>query len=113
STANLAGSSRIEGSSEKETLGLARAALGAKDPQKAADLISAYLTRAVGTIELEDVLGQALLQLGRKDEAAHHFSMALKLLGEVEAPQKAIKANLARADPLYTRRSSMMLKITK
>ncbi len=98
---------------EKETVLEARAALAAKDPQKAADLIGAYLTRAVGTSEMEDVYGQALLQLGRRDEAAHHFGVALKLLGDFEAPQKAIKANLTRADPLYTRRAAMMLKIAK
>ncbi|HTF90171.1 MAG TPA: tetratricopeptide repeat protein [Planctomycetota bacterium] len=103
----------LQEKSEKETLADARAALTAKDPQKAADLITAFLTRAVGTVDLEDVLGQALLQLGRKDEAAHHFELALKLVGDVEAPQKALKANLLRADPLYTRRSALMLNITK
>lgn len=98
---------------EKETVAEARALLTAKDPQGAADLIAKYLSTAICGYELEDVYGQALLQLGRKDEAAQHFGIALRLLGDNEAPKKAITANLTRADSLYTRRTSLMLRISK
>ena len=109
----LAPSPAPEEKSAVETLAEARAALTAKEPQKAADLIAHFLSQAIGTHEIEDLYGQVLLQLGRKDEAAFHFGAALRLLGDNEAPQRAIKANLSRADALYTRRAAMLLKVSK
>jgi len=99
--------------SQAETLAQAKAALAEKNPQKAAELIEAFLARAVGNAELEDTFGQALLALGRKDEAAHHFGKALELVGDAEAPQKALKANLSKADPFYARRAALMRDVVK
>ena len=98
---------------EKETVAAARALLTAKDPQGAADMIARYLSTAICSYELEDVYGQALLQLGRKDEAAQHFGIALRLLGDNEAPKKVIKANLSKADPFFTKRTGLVLRLSQ
>ena len=99
--------------SQTETLTQAKAALAEKNPQKAVELIEAFLARAVGNAELEETFGKALLALGRKDEAAHHFGKALVLVGDNEAPQKSLRASLQNADPLYTSRAGLMRDVVK
>lgn len=98
---------------EKTTLTEARAALTAKDPAKASELVLEYLSRSIPTAELEDVLGQALLQLGRKDEAASHFRAAIRLTPEGAPAQKLLRANLTKADALANRKAAHMQKVSK
>ena len=98
---------------EKETVAAARAAITAKEPQKAVDLIATYLKSAVAGYELHDVYGQALMLLGRRDEAAFHFGRALKLAGDTNPARKLLTANLSKADPLAGRSAALMRNVTK
>jgi hypothetical protein len=99
--------------SEGEAVGRAQVLLTSHSPDKAVEVLKAWLKQSAGGPTVHDLLGQALVKLGRKDEAAHHFDIALALVGDAEAQQRPLRDSLTRADPLFTRRSAFFKKVTK
>jgi hypothetical protein len=63
--------------------------------------------------EVDELLGQALAALGRKDEAAHYLGRALADRAS-EGPETArVRKSLLQCDPLTTRRDALFKKISK
>lgn len=86
------------------------------DTQGALERLQTFLRQAVGTAELHDLLGQVFLKLERKDEAAFQLETALRMYTGADprtGPQKLLRANLLKADPLYSRRSLLLKKIAE
>ncbi|MBI5434088.1 MAG: hypothetical protein HZA52_14745 [Planctomycetes bacterium] len=80
---------------------------------EAAKLAGAYLKRAVGRSELYTLYGQALLKLGRKDEAAHAFEEALAKLAPGARDASALERKLLEADPLAAKRRALFKKASR
>jgi hypothetical protein len=91
----------------------ARSLAAAGKWQEAAETLQVYLRSAIGDWEVHDLLGQALLKLGRRDEAAYAFQTALERLdagGEGERLASQLARQLQKADPLTQRREAFLRK---
>lgn len=105
--------SRPRVAGESDALVRAKARVLEKDFQGAVDILQDRLRRAAGDTGAHELLGNALLQLGRNDEAAHHLEVALRRArsdGE-EDRAKALLPQLLRADPLAFRRNQFFEKV--
>jgi tetratricopeptide (TPR) repeat protein len=72
-----------------------------------------HLRFAVAEPEVDDLMGQALTKLGRKDEAAFFLDRALSQLPASDKEYAKVRKRLLEADPLTTRRETALAKITK
>jgi hypothetical protein len=91
----------------------AQALMNAKDWDGAVTLLQDTLRREAGDASTHEMLGNALLQLGRGDEAAHYLEIALRryqIEGKDDKARNAL-SSLRRADPLSLRRDSFFKKL--
>lgn len=98
---------------ESDALVRARARTAEKDWQGAVDVLCEFLKRSSGDGAEQELLGTALLQLGRADESAFHLDAAWRrhrVQGR-EDRAKSVAMLLARADPLTQRRNSFLSKL--
>lgn len=80
---------------------------------EAAELAGEWLARAVGGPDLLSLYGQALAKLGRKDEAAHAFELALGALGPGARDADGLARRLAEADPLARKRLGLFERASR
>jgi hypothetical protein len=99
------------GATPCDTLGRARELLLARQYDQVVVVLEEHLKRSVGDVEVHDLLGQALLALERKDEAAHHFEAALSHADAARA--RELERKLAQADGLQVRRRAFFKKTAK
>ena len=81
--------------------------------QETAETLQLYVRSAIGGWEVHDLLGQALLKLGRRDEAAYAFATALERLdapGKNDKMASQLARQLQKADPLNLRREAFLRK---
>ncbi|MCE9595677.1 MAG: DUF1570 domain-containing protein [Planctomycetes bacterium] len=90
-----------------------KALLDKGSAQAAVELAGGFLKRAVGGAELYGLFGQALLKLGRKDEAAHAFEQALSKLGADSRDVAALERKVGEADPLGLKRRGLFKRATR
>jgi len=93
----------------------ARARIDEKDWQGAVDILREELKRSSGDASEHELLGTALSQLGRLDEAAHHLEIAVRGFqteGKDDRARQAL-ALLHRADPFQSRRATMLSRIVE
>jgi hypothetical protein len=96
-----------------EAVTRAKARVLEKDFQGAVDILQDRLRRFAGDAGAHELLGNALLQLGRNDEAAHHLEVALRS-AKAEGKDdrvKSISALLSRADPLAYKRAQFFERV--
>ncbi|MCC7014651.1 MAG: hypothetical protein IT454_18970 [Planctomycetes bacterium] len=72
-----------------------------------------HLRFELSTREIDDLMGQALTKLGRKDEAAHYLERAYLAWPEGDKELVKLKKRLVEADPLFARRDALFRKIAK
>jgi hypothetical protein len=72
-----------------------------------------HLRFEVADPEIDDLMGQALAKLGRKDEAAFFFDRALSQWSESDKEYPKLRKRLLEADPLTMRRETALAKVTK
>lgn len=94
------------------TVTRARALVDAKDYAGAVTMLQDRLRREAGDASAHELLGNALFQLGRMDEAAHHLEIAVRRFQSDGKDDKArtLIALLHRADPLASRREAFLKK---
>jgi tetratricopeptide (TPR) repeat protein len=92
-----------------DALELARESFKRRNWQEVVDVLQDLLKRSIGDVEVHELLGQALLNLGRADEAAHHFEQAISH-AEGGRSRKAEKL-LRQADKLAARRGDFFKKV--
>lgn len=92
----------------------ARAAFERKDWEAAARLATDYVVRGGDDPELRRMLGLALLQLERRDEAAWHLEEAARAFAAAgdERLERRVRAELQKADPLSSRRARFFRELT-
>ena len=91
----------------------ARELFAAGKYQEVVDSLEQYLRFKLPDTNIESLLGQALLKLGRKDEAAQHLDRALAKMPEEDKETRVLRAQLAEADPLALRRGILLRKMSK
>jgi tetratricopeptide (TPR) repeat protein len=94
-----------------DAVGDARALAAENRWQEVADLLHEYLRFSLPSAEVDDLLGTALLKLGRRDEAAHHFERALSQLAPGAREASGVAKRRSEADPLSKRRDGVLQKI--
>ncbi|MCZ6596479.1 MAG: hypothetical protein O7B99_02455 [Planctomycetota bacterium] len=84
---------------------------------EAAEVLAGFLRREPGDADSHGLYGDVLAKLGRKDEAAHHFDIALAFLDEKgfsgSKEWKSLKSRLARADSLTSSRQNLYRRMTR
>ncbi len=103
----------LAASAASDALTDARALAAANKWSEVAGRLEEHLRFEVASPQIDDLLGQALAKLNRKDEAAFHFDRALRALPESDKEHPRIKKRLAEVDPLSPRRDAALNKATK
>ncbi|MBM4369792.1 MAG: hypothetical protein FJ102_26515, partial [Deltaproteobacteria bacterium] len=78
-----------------------------------ASRLEEHLRFQIATAPMDDLLGQALVKLGRRDEAAFHFDRSLRATPEGDKELPRLRKRLLEADPLATRRDAALAKAAK
>jgi tetratricopeptide (TPR) repeat protein len=91
----------------------ARELLAAGKYQEVVDSLEQYLRFKLPDTNIDSLLGQALLKLGRNDEAAQHLDRALAKMPEEDKETRLLRKQLTEADPLSARRDGLLHKISK
>ncbi|MBL8859934.1 MAG: DUF1570 domain-containing protein [Planctomycetes bacterium] len=94
-------------------LARARSLVGAKDFQGAVDILQDRLRREAGDVAAHELLGNALLQIDRGDEAAHHIEIAYRRAKSEGKEDRArvLLPLLMRADPLAYKRNAYFERV--
>ncbi len=83
----------------------------------AAEVLHELLKREPGDARSHGLYGEVLAKLRRKDEAAHHFAIAMSFLEESGATDsreyKKLRSSLVKADPMANSRDAFFKKMTK
>jgi len=84
----------------------ARELIEGREWQAAVELLREHLKGAAQDALANELIGRALLALGRRDEAAHHLATAVASIESGGDPRAArfARRDLARADPFNSRR---------
>jgi hypothetical protein len=92
----------------------AEEAIGAKDWERARDLLAPHVARRATDARAQQLLGRALLELEENDRAAYHLARAAELLeaGGDSTGAKRARRDLAKADPLNGRRERILRDTT-
>lgn len=109
----LGGASALQ--EEPDRLAAAKACAAALDWEGCARELLEDLKRRAGDAERHELYGRALLELGRRDEAAHHLDLAIarhESAGRVDLV-KALKPLLAKCDEYHDRRDKFLAKAAK
>lgn len=100
-------------SAASDALTEARALAAAGKWPEVAGRLEEHLRFEVASPQVDDLLGQALTKLGRKDEAAFYFDRALRATPESDKEHPRLKKRLTEVDPLSPRRDAALVKVTK
>ena len=111
--ANPSGSVARAAGREESALERARAAAQDKDWSDVAEILFDALRRSRGDAEIHGLLGQALVEIGRPDEAAHWIAAALSELPEERDEAKQLRQLIQKADPLARKRDKLFEQVAK
>lgn len=75
-------------------------------------VLEEHLRFSMGDEDTHRLLGDALARLGRPDEAAHHYGLALDIVGEGKG-RSSIERAMRKVDPLARKRDDVLEKIAK
>lgn len=96
-----------------DALATAREQFKAANWQAVVTTLQDHLRFEIADADTDDLLGQALAKLGRKDEAAHHFDRALASIAPDDKRVGPLRKRLAEADPLTQRRDALFKKVAR
>lgn len=103
----------ISANAASDALDTARSLASANKWSEVVSTLEEHLKFEVSEPAVDDLLGQALTKLGRKDEAAFYFDRALATLPENDKEAPKIRKRLLEVDPLTTKRDAATKKVVK
>jgi hypothetical protein len=96
-----------------DTVGEAEALAKKKDWTATAALLLEHLKRTEGDDRAYGLLGQALLELERKDEAAHYLDRAREFAKAAGKRSTSLSSALKKADPLTSKRDAFFKRTAR
>ncbi|MDP6518375.1 MAG: CDC27 family protein, partial [Planctomycetota bacterium] len=96
-----------------DALGEAQALAKAKNWEGAAALLLEHLKRTPGSGAAYELLGRSLLELERKDEAAHYLGRARELADQAGQRTSSLTSLLRKADPLSSKREAFIKRCAR
>ncbi len=109
----LAGALASEGTAAFDAVGEARDLVKAKNYSGAAETLLDHLKRTEGSAQAFELLGKALLELERKDEAAHYLDRAKEIAEEGGERTSSLTSLLRKADSQSAKRDSFFKRCAR